>query len=217
MVDLNEAPFEVMYGPCEVYVNAAADTAIPVLGAVVSTAALGTGWVLLGKAGIDNMPDGGLTFAGSTTYATWTPISRVLPTKVRRTAQEMHVTFALADFTVENMGIICDDDGDLLDDNAAAPTTVGYREIRLELAPNVQEYSLLVRFNQSPYALGSAFTAVWRSQVYFPRAYNTGNWSLQFQKGGDPAMTAYDFMPLSDASSTRKNVYQAVDAGKTMA
>jgi hypothetical protein len=211
MPALNQEPFEVMFGPCEVW-TAVADSPPPELGAVV-----GTPWERIGMNGADNMPEDGLSLSFSSDMSTWTPITRALPTKVKRMAQEAHITFSLADVSLETLQWAFDSDGDLLTivppaGSTPGPAKVGWKELPIEMAVNPLYVAMTVRFDQSPYGLGVAPTPIWRQQMYFPAVYNASSPELVFQKGNQPAMVAFDFMPVSSAEFTREPLFMAVHA-----
>lgn len=213
MVDLNEAPFQEMYGPCQVWLNSSPDVVAPPLGAVVS----GGTWLELGTSVLDDMPDAGLTVAFAQSHQVWRGIGRTRPSKARRDTQDVRVSFGLADMTPETMGYVFDSAGiALVTTTAAAATTVGYKSVLLTMSPNMQRGTLVVRFNQSPYGLSSANTPIWRSQLHLVNVVQVGQVSAQFRKAGEPAVVAFEFEALADYSTTRKDSWQAVHAGQTM-
>ena len=193
------APFELMTGPCEVWVSPDLEETVPGMGTTVSG-----DWVLLGENGEDNITEEGVTVELSATKATFTPFSKTLATKVWNTNEEQHVRFTLADDKVTPMAYALN--GQSVTTTPADMTTVGNKSIQLTQGLNVTEYSLLIRFDKSPYGLGGVGGgAIWRQQYYFPRVYQAGSVAKVYVKG-TPAALAFDFMVL--ASTTEPKLMQ---------
>jgi hypothetical protein len=175
-------PYEIIMAPYEVWLAPLA-TAFPDLDEAPAAA-----WVKLGTSGKDNMDEEGVTVTHGQTLSAKRTLGSTGPLKVKRTEEELTISFTLIDLTLEQYAKALN--GVTVTDVAAGAGTPGYRKITLRQGPDVTLYAMLCR-GVSPY--GDDYIA----QYQVPKCYQSDSPAPVFNKG-DAAALKLTFSALED-------------------
>jgi hypothetical protein len=178
-------PLEILISPFSVYLAPVGETFPDV------DTAPGGNWALLGKNGLLNMDESGVTLTHEQTIIEKTPLGATGPTKAARTNEKITVAFTLMDMTVETYAKVLN--GKTATTTAAASGTPGYVSMYMRQGTDVKNWALLLR-GASPYMEGGY------AQFKFPVVYQSDNPAPVFSKG-DAAMLKCTFTVLEDPNA----------------
>ena len=172
-------PYEIIASPFEVYITTHGDS-FPGL-----TATPGGNWARLGRNGIRNQAEGGVTIAHEQVLVYHRVEGNTGPVKATRTSEDQRISFTLNDLrgNTYKLGL----GGDAVE---ATGTT---RSIGLSRGLGVREMKMLIRGVSPASATGNC-------QYKVPRVIQSGNPAPVFSKG-EMAGLAFEFMTLDDQSS----------------
>lgn len=182
-------PFEILIGPCEIYL-APVGTTFPDVDTVP-----GSDWFLLGKNGKRNMADGGVTITHEQTINVHRNAGSTGGVTAVRPEESLKVSFTIEDITLEQYAKALNNK--TVEKVAAASGTPGYRKISLHQGPAVAKYAMLCR-GMSPYGDGM------NAQYQVPFAYQMDNPAPVFNKT-DVASLKFTFDALEDPNATNDN------------
>jgi hypothetical protein len=181
-------PYEMIIAPFEVYL-AQVGEAFP----TVDDAPAGN-WSLLGKNGMDNMADAGVTVTHEQTIVQKRNVGSTGIKKVARTEEGLTVSMVLEDLTLETYAKILN--GQSIGQISAGAGIPGQRSIALMQGAEVAEFAVLVRGV-------SAYDSNLKAQYQIPRAYQSDNPSPVFNKA-DVASLKCTFTVMEDLSAASK-------------
>lgn len=174
------APMEVIAAPLTVYVG--------VLGLNEPDVSAGpdASWTKLGTAGTKNYSDKGIVVTHDQTIVTWKPAGSTGPRKAWRTEEFVTIEGELVDLTIEQYAKLMND---------ATVTTSGIKKsMPLQQGATVTMFSLL--------AVGiSPVDATLKAQYWCPMVFQADNPAPSFAAAGVPAMLAFKFQALEDATN----------------
>lgn len=177
MTDLsNWAPFQILAGPADVYVAAAA-TAFPAVNAAPSGS-----WTAIGRT------EGGVTVRHTQTVNPITADQYTGPVKAIRTEEGLEVEFSVVDMTLENYGLVMS--------NATVTAAGGppaTKTINLHKGVAVDLRSILIR-GRSPYGNFPA-------QYQIPLAFQSESPEVSFVKD-DKSVLACVWTALEDLTAS---------------
>jgi len=173
------APFEIIAGPARVYI-APVGTAFPKI-----NQAPGAAWKDLGYT------EGGINVQHNQSVELLRVDQLTGPVKAVRSEEELHVTFSLAQITLENYSHALNEL--TVTDVAPTATEAGYKWVPLYKGPDVKAVALLIR-GPSPY--GDGFNL----QFEVPVAVQVGEPQISFVRG-DKSVLEVDFVALEDATA----------------
>lgn len=173
---LNTAPYEIIAGPCKVYI-APVGTAYPAIDDLES--AFNAAWVKLGQT------DGGVKVAHAQTIVALRTDQVTAPVKAVRSEEDLEITFSLAEVTLENYASVMNQLTVGAVDAGGSTTINLYRG-----GSGVETFAVYVRGDQlSPYGPYNLAYEV-------PSAYQNGNPEVDFTKDAK-ALLACSFMAIA--------------------
>lgn len=188
-MSINEAPFEIIAGPGQVWL-APVGEAFPAI-----NAAPAGNWVDLGET------DGGIEIAFPQEIKELETDQAFFPKKPIRVKQRCTVKFSLAELTLENFARVLN--GVTVTDTPAGAGTPGHRSIPLQGSSSVKQYALLIR-GPSPYG-------DWYLQFELDRVYQQGEPTTRFVKD-DKSVLATEWNCLEGSTTNQVGVLRAQDA-----
>lgn len=184
-----QTPFEIIAQPFTVWIAPTGES-FPGVG----DAPAGN-WTKIGTSGDRNYSEDGVTVTPAQTVEIFRALGSTGPRKAFRTEEELRISFAVADLTLEQVKHAL---------NQNTVTTVapgvnpGYKKIGLSRGLTVQQRALLIRGQESPYGEGAADD--WDLQFEVPVAVEVGEPEMVFVKG-EPAMVQLEFLALEDPNA----------------
>ena len=179
-------PYEILVSPYAVWLNTMYTSAGADDFPDVETNPAGS-WILMGSSGTRNIAEGGVTVEHAQEFAEIRTEGHYGPVKLVRTSESQKVRFTLLDLVPSQFTHALA--GDIKTANSAT-----LESIPLSRGENVREVKLLIR-GASPLADGK------KAQFEIPRAVQTGNPSLVFQKSA-PVGLEFEFTCLDDTTSS---------------
>lgn len=184
----NETPFEVVAGPFKAYWGPVGES-FP----AVDLDPPGGNWALIGNSGPLNYLDSGVVVGHPQTVNLFTPLGSTGPMKAFRVAENLTVTFSMADVRLEGYRLALNQNS--ITTVAAGSGTAGYKKLGMTRDPFVNQIALLIR-GASPYMNAATM------QYEIPRCVHIGEPSVNFQKGEPAALElAFQCMVDPDAAS----------------
>lgn len=180
----NDDPREIISAPLEAWLADVA-TAFPLPDADPSA-----DWTLIGTNGAHNYGDSGVTIEAPQTMQLYRGLKSPAPIKAFRTEEGLHISFEIADMTLEGWKAALNGNSVT---TVAAGAAAGYKSIQLYRGLSVTQYALLLR-GPSPY-LGDA-----AAQFQIPKVVFDGSPKPVATRDGKPMMLAYSFQALADLS-----------------
>lgn len=174
------APYQLLNGPVDVYfadpVELPPDVATP-------AASIGGNWTIFGTAGDKDITEDGVKIMGEQDVNEFVGFGAIGTRKMFRSNQHVRIEFSLADISVEYLARAFNEATVNLDSHR--------RRMELLMDASVDQVSLLIRGDKSPYGEG------WNSQWWFPRASHDSNIEVTYVKA-DPVMLHFRFTALVD-------------------
>jgi len=159
-------PFEIIMSPFEVYV-APVGTAFP-----EPEAAIAATWKLLGKNGIRNQSEDGVTISHEQTTQEHRTNGSTGPVKVVRPEESLTIGLTIEDLTIEMYSQVI---GNAMTEQTVGVGVAGIRSVDLHRGATVQTLALLVR-GASPYLDGQ------NMQYEVPRCFQAASPKPKFSK-----------------------------------
>jgi hypothetical protein len=159
-------PYEIIMSPFEVYV-AQCGTVFP-----EPEAAIPAGFTLLGKNGIRNQTEDGVTISHDQTTQEHRTNGSTGPVKVVRPEESQTVSLTIEDLTMEMYAKVI---GNAMTEQTVGAGVAGIRTVNLHRGATVQTMALLVR-GPSPYLDGQA------AQYEVPRCFLSSSQKVKFSK-----------------------------------
>lgn len=183
----NGQPFNLIGQVGDIYL-AAVGTAFPAINVAPSGS-----WAYLGTAGALDVDDPGVHVIGAQTITDFTGAGSTVKRKVWRTMEQLTVTVAIADMTLETLRRAFNSNA--LTTVAAASGIPGSKAINIFQGPDVVTFAALIR-TCSPYS-GDANSF---AQVEMPNAFNSAGFDIGFTKG-KAAVATLTFEGLLDPNN----------------
>jgi hypothetical protein len=177
----NTAPFEILAGAAEVWAAAVA-TAFP----LIDDDPPGGAW----DAGFLGRTEGGVSVVHNQSTVILRLDQETGPQKIIRPEEELHVTFNIAEITLERYARLLNDI--TVNTTAAGGGEAGFKEFNIRQGFDVAQFALLIR-GPSPYMDALI-------QYELPRVSTIGEPSISYVKD-DKAMLAVDFVSLEDENA----------------
>ena len=194
---MSGGPNEILTGPVSVFV-ATAGTANPEIG--VADADLPAAWNLLGA----SLSDDGLVLTPSDALEPTRTLDSPRRKKLHRTEDDLEITCALVDLTVETFGRVLNNAA--VTSQAASGGTAGYRQVTIGRGFDINYFAVLVR-GTSPY--NPAFYA----QYHFACAHVQLTDGPTFVKS-PAAMLGVTILPIDDTNINAYGTYRAQNAAQ---
>lgn len=180
---MSERPYEILAQPFTLWVAAVGSVFPPI------EEDPGEEWTKVGSSGDLNYTEDGVTVTHSQGVEMWRALGSTGPRKALRAEEELRVSLAVADLTLEQYAIAL---------NYATVSTVapgaeaGYKQLPMSCGLALPHRALLIRgAGASPYGVG------WNAQYEIPVAVQAGEPEVVYVKG-EPAGLALEFAALED-------------------
>ena len=176
------SPFEIIAGPASVWVAPVGST-FPALNALAS--AIVSPWISLGKT------DGGVKVKVSQSVQRLRVDQLTGPVKAIRTEEDLSVSFALAELTIEILAAALSNATNAMTTTTGASGVIANKMLKLYRGPVVDRWAMLVR-GPSPYMDGYA-------QWEIPIITNQSEFEIGYSRE-DKATVATEWFALEDSS-----------------
>ncbi len=194
------APYELLAVPFHAYL-APAGTEEPALDAAIDGS--GSAWALLGTLGADEYDEDGITVTHEQNIEYFRGLGSTIPIKAFRSSEGLTLGLVVRDMTMETYA-------KALNDATVDSSDPGSKAVTLYQGYNVNQFALVIRAADGPYADGAPM------QYWVPTVVQSGN-PAPVHKKGNPAGLALVFTTMKGVGASDPSEYLGVVRALTAA